>query len=182
LPTADDQPLPSLELSNYLETEPPDRFDWQYWQVHCYRLVDPQSQVTNVISLLKDLHFVCQYQLAEVQMGTDLLFWHHYSQALKQLFFKDQYIPALKYRELAAAATKATAQASSTAKKRAASAKTTKKRTASKAAAAAPSYEIYAGWDWIGDRYETLIQTQVPQMPLACTAGFAEPDRAPPAL
>jgi SNF2 family DNA or RNA helicase len=181
LPTADGQPLPSLELSNYLETEPPDRFDWQYWQVHCYRLVDPQSQVTNVISLLKDLHFVCQYQLAEVQMGTDLLFWHHYSQALKQLFFKDQYIPALKYRQLAAAGAQATAKSAKAAQRRTqASSKPAKKRTASKAAAkAAPSYEIYAGWDWIGDRYETLIQTQVPQMPLACTAGFAEPVEPP---
>lgn len=30
----------------------------------------------------------------------DLLFWFHYTQALKRIIFKDQYIPALKYREL----------------------------------------------------------------------------------
>ena len=171
LPTVDGQPLPSLELSNYLEAEPPDRFDWQYWQVYCYRLVDPQSQVTNVISLLKDLHFVCQYQLAEVQMGTDLLFWHHYGQSLKQLFFKDQYIPALKYRELTAVASQPSAKTTK-------AAKTSKKKTKTPPKAE-PNFEIYPGWDWVGDRYATLIQTQVPQMPLACTAGFAAPVEPP---
>jgi len=35
-----------------------------------------------------------------VQLGADLLFWYHYTQAFKQVILKDQYIPALKYREI----------------------------------------------------------------------------------
>jgi SNF2 family DNA or RNA helicase len=95
LPSQDNQPLPSLELSRYLEAEPPEEFEWSYWQIDCYPVV---SNVSSVVSLLNDLHFLALHNLAEVQLGSDLLFWFHYTQALKRLIFSDRYIPALKYR------------------------------------------------------------------------------------
>ncbi|WP_346293332.1 DEAD/DEAH box helicase [Sphaerothrix gracilis] len=165
LPTAEEMPLPSLELSRYLEAEPPDEFDWQYWQVDCYPAIAHQSYSTacNAISLLNDLHFIALYNLAdEVQLGADLLFWYHYTQAFKQVILRDQYIPALKYRELAGSR--------KTAKKSAKSKSKTQK---------SPEFEIYPGWELIGDRYESTLQTYLEYMPLVCTAGFAGPQEAP---
>jgi hypothetical protein len=107
LPTVDQQPLPSLELSRYLEEELPETFDWKYWQVDCYPTIASTKSggsVNSVVTLLNDLHFLALHNLAEIQLGSDLLFWFHYTQALKRLIFKDQYIPALKYRELEAEA------------------------------------------------------------------------------
>jgi len=39
LPSVDNQPLPSLELSRYLEEDVPEAFEFQYWQVDCYKTV-----------------------------------------------------------------------------------------------------------------------------------------------
>jgi len=103
LPTVDNQPLPSLELSRYLEEEVPETFEFQYWQVDCYQTIASAKTggfVNNVVSLVNDLHFLALHNLADIQLGSDLLFWFHYTQALKRIIFKDQYIPALKYREL----------------------------------------------------------------------------------
>ncbi|QYO63463.1 hypothetical protein [Leptolyngbya sp. 7M] len=103
LPTVDNQPLPSLELSRYLELELPESFELQYWQIDCYKTVAAAKTggyVNSVVSLLNDLHFLALHNLAEIQLGTDLLFWFHYTQALKRIIYRDQYIPALKYRPL----------------------------------------------------------------------------------
>ncbi|MFQ4134930.1 DEAD/DEAH box helicase [Nodosilinea sp. PGN35] len=163
LPTVEGQPLPSLELSRYLEVETPERFDWQYWQVDCYRL----PVLADVISLLNNLHFLAVYNLAEVQMGADLLFWYHYTQAFKQVILRDQYIPALKYRQIAAS--------KASTRRKAAGTKTTKKQTAK----AEPGFEIYPGWEIVGDRYHEHIQTYIDAMPLLCVAGFEEVPKNP---
>jgi len=105
LPSVNNQPLPSLELSRYLEEELPESFEWQYWRVDCCPAIAQTKSsgwVNSVIPLLNDLHFLAVHNLAEVQLGSDLLFWFHYTQALKRIIFKDQYIPALRYRELEA--------------------------------------------------------------------------------
>jgi SNF2 family DNA or RNA helicase len=128
------------------------------------------------------LHFVCQYQLNEVQMGSDLLFWLHYGQALKQLLFRDQYIPALRYRQWAEPGEAAATPSAPGAKKRSKSPSSSAAKrsdSAQGATQADSAYEIHSGWAWIGDRYETLINTQAPQMPLVCAAGFAEPVTPP---
>ncbi|PSF30498.1 ATP-dependent helicase [Aphanothece hegewaldii CCALA 016] len=93
LPSANQQPLPSLELSRYLELELPETSDLQSWEIDCYR-------VTPVIKILNDLHFISLNHSLEIQMGSDLLFWYYYTQAFKQIILKDQYIPAFKYREI----------------------------------------------------------------------------------
>ncbi|NMF85667.1 DEAD/DEAH box helicase [Nodosilinea sp. P-1105] len=166
LPTVEGQPLPSLELSRYLEEDLPEAFDFEYWQVDCYPTLAStktstygKSTVNSVVPLLNDLHFIAMHQLTEMQLGADLLFWFHFTQALKRIIFKDQYIPALKYRELE------TAKASRTKRK-------PKTRGNTK-------FEIYPGWEFIGEEYETALQHYVDYMPMICAAGFAEAPKTP---
>ncbi|NJL86097.1 MAG: DEAD/DEAH box helicase [Leptolyngbyaceae cyanobacterium SM1_1_3] len=168
LPTAEGAPLPSLELSRYLETDMPEAFDWQFWQVDCYPAIaySGYASVSNAIRLLSDLHFIALYNLADVQLGSDLLFWYYYSQVFKQVILKDQYIPALKYRQLE---NQPSPQKSVTGKK------STGKKSAPKTET--PAFEIHPGWELIGDRYEQNLKTYVEYMPVLCAAGFAEPTK-----
>jgi SNF2 family DNA or RNA helicase len=92
LPSINNQPLPSVELTRYLETESPTPTTWKIWAIDCY-------QVNPIVKLLNDIHFLCLYSSSELQMGADLLCWYHYSQSIQELLQKDRYIPALKYRE-----------------------------------------------------------------------------------
>ena len=108
LPSLNDWPLPSLELARYLEQDLPDAFSWQTWQIDCYRVNrffggargEVTSGISAFIAQLKEIHFIAQYQLAEVQLGAELLFWYHYLQSFKEILLKDQYIPSLRYREV----------------------------------------------------------------------------------
>jgi SNF2 family DNA or RNA helicase len=150
LPTSAEQPLPSLELSRYLETELPETFEFQDWQVDCYRATAyvktgtySHTSVINVVKLLNDLHFIALHNLADFQLGSDLLFWYHYTQAFKEIILKDHYIPALKYRELAAG----------------------------KGKKAKSSFEIYPGWEIASAKYEADIARYSEYMPLFCTCG-----------
>lgn len=151
LPTADHQPLPSPELIKYLEVDVPEDYErFQYWQVNCYEAVvstkTPNNPAINIIKLLSDIHFIALYNSSEIQIGSDLLFWYHYTQIFKEVILKDQYIPAFKYREFA----------------------TTKKKTKS-------SFEIYATWEIISEQYEANIQKYIDYMPMICVAGAANP-------
>lgn len=155
LPTANNQPLPSPELIKYLEIETPEEYDeFQYWQVDCYEAVFAvkAEKAINIIKLLNDIHFLALYNSEEVQLGSDLLFWYYYTQSFKQLILKDQYIPALKYRQLKAAKTN----------------KKPKKPTSQ-------PFEIYATWEIISEQYEANIQKYLEYMPLICVAGAATP-------
>ena len=181
LPTLNDQPLPSLELSRYLETELPESFEFQYWQVDCYPTVASiktgtysTAEVNAVVPLLSDLYFIALHNLAEIQLGADLLFWFHFTQALKCILFKDQYIPALKYRSLARPKTSKASKASKTSKT---SKRSTSKRKAT--VADADKFEIYPGWEFIAEEFETTLEQYVQHMPLMCTAGFSEPSKTP---
>jgi SNF2 family DNA or RNA helicase len=160
LPTADQQPLPSLELARYLETELPETFEGQYWQVDCFAIATHK-----LIKVLNDLHFTTLYSLTEVQFGSDLLFWHHYTQSFKQqIILRDQYIPSLRYREIPAAPVQ--------------NSKTTKATQGRKKAAEAmpketkPSFEILPGWEIISSQYETNVKRYAEWMPLVCVSGF----------
>jgi SNF2 family DNA or RNA helicase len=175
LPTADRCALPSLELARYLETEIPENFLLEYWPIDCYKTTTnsgtgsfSRDRAINAISLLNDLHFIALNNLADVQMGADLLFWYHYTQAFKQIILKDQYIPALRYRELAVVATKSKGRQ-----------KTTVTKTTTKTPTKTPEFEIYAGWQIISEQYETDLQLYIDCMPLACVAGFNAPSSEP---
>ncbi len=140
LPSTENEPLPSLELGRYLEAEMPETPQWKQWEIDCYC-------VPSVIKVLNDLHFLCQYNGSEMQMGADLLFWYHYSQFFKSIILKDQYIPALKYREIIG--------------------KKNKKGT--------QGFEIYPTWQIVSDAYEENIQQYIEYLPLACAAGLDQP-------
>ncbi|MFM7426395.1 MAG: DEAD/DEAH box helicase [Elainella sp.] len=161
LPTQE-QPLPSLELARYLETELPETFEWDYWQIYCLE-IPPEgasfTQGSNLIRLLNDLHFIAINSPSEMQLGADLLFWYHYSQTLKQVIWRDHYIPALRYRA---------AEPSGPPNRR------------SKASPPANSSgQVYAGWEIISNGFERDLQRLVSYMPLVCVSGFIDP---PPAL
>ena len=137
--------------------------------------------------LLNDLHFLALHNLSDIQLGSELLFWFHYTQAVKRLIFKDQYIPALKYRELKLPPTSTTKRKSaqgaaeeaeispiqSRRKSMAASKKTqqihsvgkVKAQTIDITAELPTGGEIYPGWEFIGEEYETTIQQYVEYMP-----------------
>jgi hypothetical protein len=150
LPTANNQPLPSPELSKYLEAEIPEDYEeFAYWQVDCYDI-----QTINAIKVLSDIHFLALYISNEIQLGSDLLFWYHYTQAFKPVILKDQYIPALKYREIEATVTK-------------------KKGTRDKGVQTIQRPEIYATWEIVSEQYEANIINYIEYMPLICVAGAA---------
>ena len=153
LPTANSQLLPSPELAKYLETETEtEPSEFTYWEITTYEVATEvktgtytYAKANNVIKLLNDLHFLAQNNLAEIVIGSDLLFWYHYTQSFKEIILKDQYIPALKYREVIS--------------------NKTKKKTTSK------NFEIYAGWEIISRKYTELVAQYTDYMPLVCTAG-----------
>ncbi|MEM7769990.1 MAG: DEAD/DEAH box helicase [Cyanobacteria bacterium P01_A01_bin.37] len=173
LPTIDNEPLPSLELSRYLEQELPESFEFQCWQVACYPTLTSiktgsygTEQMNGIVPLLNDLHFIALHNLTDVQLGADLLFWFHFTQALKRIVFKDQYIPALKYQKLA--------PPKSTNSK----ANSKRKKTAtSSSGSSADKFQVYPGWEFIGEEYENTLQQYVDYMPLVCAAGFTEPPK-----
>lgn len=45
--------------------------------------------------MLGDIHFLSKFQSEDVHLGYDFLFWYYLSQSLKQIFYKDQFIPVL---------------------------------------------------------------------------------------
>ena len=108
LPTAENTPLPSPEMTRYLEEADILEYDsFQYWQVDCYKTIvsvkvgAKYSDAINIGQLLNEIHFLALYNTSDIQLGSDLLFWYHYTQAFKQVILKDHYIPALKYRQRA---------------------------------------------------------------------------------
>ncbi len=160
LPTANNQPLPSPELTKYLEVETPEDYEgFEYWKIDCYEAVvntktdsSQTPQAINVIKLLNDIHFLALYNSNEIQLGSDLLFWYHYTQAFKQVILKDQYIPALKYRQLEVTKTK----------------KKGKQQTSQ-------PFEIYATWEIISLAYESNIKKYLDYIPLICVSGSVAP-------
>ena len=147
LPTAAGKPSPSFELLRYTDEEEPMEFDLAPWQVYCY-------QVPDIITALNDIHFIALNAAEDFQLGADLLFWHQYSQALKSIIAKDQYIPALKYRAISSTPPKG------------------------KRAKNISSFELHPAWELLSNTYETAIQRYVAAMPGVCTAGLNSPDGA----
>src|SRR5216683_7950597 len=99
LPTAAGKPSPSFELLRYVDEAEPLEFELAPWQVSCY-------QVPDIITALNDIHFIALNAAEDFQLGADLLFWHQYSQAIKGIIAKDQYIPAQKYQEISSTPSK----------------------------------------------------------------------------
>jgi SNF2 family DNA or RNA helicase len=141
LPSAASAPLPSPQLAKYW----PDAIEetqatFQPWRVDCFRLERPIKQ-------LSELHFLTFYRAEDVQPGSDLLFWYWFTQELKRLLVRDQYLPALIYRQPPGA----------------------------KGKRKPPPFELYGAWQWVSDQYEQLIADACERMPAACAAGMDGP-------
>ncbi|HZU66657.1 MAG TPA: DEAD/DEAH box helicase [Ktedonobacteraceae bacterium] len=148
LPTVAGKPAPCFELLRYMDEEEPIEFEMAPWMVTSYRLRD-------VISSLNDIHFIALYAPSDFQLGADLLFWHQYAQALKGIIARDQYIPALRYQEIAPAPAKG-----------------------KKAKNALPSFELHYTWELLSESYEKTVQSYLVAMPGICAAGMNSPDNA----
>lgn len=138
LPTSGGAPLPSVELQHYVDQDIPDSFDLSSWQVRCY-------QVSDVIRTLNDIYFVALNSPADFQLGADFLFWRHFSQVLKQIIAREQYIPAIKYQEIAL-------PGGNTSKP-------------------LPEFKLHPGWEILSSLYEAAVPQYVAAMPLLCTTG-----------
>ncbi|MCX6024235.1 MAG: hypothetical protein NTZ05_21390 [Chloroflexi bacterium] len=142
LPTADGAPLPSFELQHYVEQEIPGAFALRSWRICCYPLPD-------VMRSLNDIHFAALNAAEDFQLGADLLFWRQYSQVLKQVIAREQYIPAITYHELAPAPGKRSKKP--------------------------PAFEVKPGWEMLSRVYEAALPDYAAAMPLLCAAGSASP-------
>ncbi|MBL6985855.1 MAG: DEAD/DEAH box helicase [Methylobacter sp.] len=89
LPTFEGKPLPSPELQRVEQHEPVTLHEWQ---VYGYPLSKPLKMINNI-------HFLCCFQASHNRIGNDFLFWYYFSQSLKQVLAKDQYIPLLLSRK-----------------------------------------------------------------------------------
>ena len=145
LPSAAGTPLPSFELLRDAGEEIPEEFELVWWEVACYRVHD-------LIKTLNDVNFAALYAAEAFELGHDLLFWHQFTRALKQVIARDQYIPALKYRVLAP-------RLGSAAKK-------TKQQR---------SFAIEPAWEIVSEPYEAAIGRYTAAMPRACAAGSTHP-------
>ncbi len=126
LPTFAGKPLPSPELQH---VELDEKVTLQNWQVYAYPLPGPLKAINNI-------HFLCCYQASNSRIGSDFLFWYYFSQSLKQILAKDQYVPLLLSR-----------------------------KTGNK-------IELYRRWQAVSSNYESLIQTAIAQIPLACSQHY----------
>ena len=161
LPSADQQPCSSPEMARYLEQELSETGEWQFWQIDCYRPTAAvktgtysHAQVTNIIKLLNELHFIALHNLAEIQLGADLLFWYYYTQFFKHIILQDQYIPALKVRSRSGTASSAS-------------------KSSKRKASALEQLEIYQGWEIVSAAYEAELEQYADWMPPICRTGFA---------
>lgn len=157
LPTADGAPLPSFELRPYVDSEVPDVFDLAGWQVQAYR-------VPNVIATLNDISYVALHAPSEFQLGTDLLFWHGFTRLLRQILLKDQYIPSLRYRELASRDDLSRPGASPNVR-----------TSGAKPRRSEPTYEILPAWEIVSTAYDQALPRYVAAMPMVCRAGSVTP-------
>lgn len=96
LPGVGNVPVKSYELLKYTDEEAPTDFMFGQWKIWCY-----QVPTVEIISLLNEIHFLFAYYPSNMLLGTDVLFWYHYMQLIREILLKDQYIPALKYRGFA---------------------------------------------------------------------------------
>lgn len=152
LPTSCGQPAPCFELLRYVDEEEPLEFELVPWQIWCYRVPD-------LLTTLNDIHFIALNAAEDFQLGADFVFWHQYSQALKSIIARDQYIPALKYRALPASAP-VSAKSKRAKKKRETSA------------------ELYPAWELSSGVYQASLPGYVAAMPAVCTAGLNSVDSA----
>jgi SNF2 family DNA or RNA helicase len=143
LPSTPDAPLPSPQLAkSWPEAVDEAQTTLRPWRVDCQRLDHPVRQ-------LSEIHYLSLYRAEDVQPGSDFLFWYWFTQGLKRLLARDQYLPTLIYHQ----------------------------PPRPKGKRKLPPFELYGSWQWASDQYEQLIADAVDRMPGACACapeGLAE--------
>lgn len=91
LPTYEEKPIASPELE-YTELKENALITLEDWQVYSFNLAHPLEDINNI-------HFLSYYQ-DNLRLGSDFLFWLYFSQQIKSILYKDNYIPALLARKL----------------------------------------------------------------------------------
>ena len=140
LPSVENAPLKCYELMRYLGEEIPTTFELRQWGVDCY-----QVRMSALIGLLNEVHFLFLYPSAETQLGTDFLFWYHYTQSFKEILLKDQYIPSLQYRALP--------------------------RPKDRRRKRYDTFQIYPAWEIVSEKYQSAISRYADLMPRVCVSG-----------
>ncbi|MDD1649318.1 MAG: DEAD/DEAH box helicase [Methylococcaceae bacterium] len=94
LPSMDGAPLPAPEFEHGVDEDRPPA-PLEVFEVDAYRQVRPIPQ-------LGELRFLVMCHGPDIRPGSDLLFWHYYTQSLKRVIQRDRYIPSLVYRAMSA--------------------------------------------------------------------------------
>ncbi|MCC7279837.1 MAG: DEAD/DEAH box helicase [Chromatiaceae bacterium] len=140
LPSAAAAPLPSPALARYWPADvDASQATPRSWRVDCLRLEHPIKQ-------LSEIHFLASHQDEAVQPGGDFLFWYWFTQELKRLLIRDQYLPSLVVHQPATP----------------------------KGKRKAPPVEILGAWEWASEQYDELISRAGARMPPACAAALAD--------
>src|SRR5579864_5519137 len=143
LPSAGGAPVPSYELLPYVETEIPARIELAWWHVSCL-------PARFVIKTLNDLHFLALQAEGDFQLGADFLFWHQFTQLLKEVITRDRIIPALRLQRTESAPRKGRKPS-------------------------VPSDQLYHGWEFVSELYEDAVPRFAAAMPAACRAASHRP-------
>jgi SNF2 family DNA or RNA helicase len=85
LPTFNNEPVPDPEL---VLSELTEEVALQEWKVFACPLITPMKTMA-------DIYFLSHYQHDDVRISRDFLFWYYYSQSLKPILQRDQYIPVV---------------------------------------------------------------------------------------
>jgi SNF2 family DNA or RNA helicase len=138
LPSQGARPLPCPELARALP-EPVDvaGATLRTWEVDTIPLERPIKQ-------LGDIHYLAAFGFDDLEPGSDVLFWYWFTQELKQRLLRDQYLPALRYRQ----------------------------PPTPKGKRKAPAPELFGAWQWAAGHEDPLIASAAQRMPAACGAGL----------
>ncbi|MEY6431599.1 SNF2-related protein [Thioalkalicoccus limnaeus] len=141
LPSVGAAPLPSPQLARFQAADPvTDGAQLCEWQVDSYRLDSPVRQ-------LRDIHYQSFHHADSLQPGADFLFWFWFTQELKHLLLRDQYLPRLVWHRLPKA----------------------------KGQRKPPPGEVLCGWQWTSDSFDELIARALPSWPAAAATGLDGP-------
>ncbi len=142
LPSTDGSPFPSHEMMKFLGADTPDDYKLKQWEICCLKIETP-------VKTLNDIRFMTLYT-SDFLFGSDLLFWYRYTRSLKEIIFKDQYVPSLMYR-----------------------------RKKTRGGKKSQGFEIFPAWEIISKQYETKLKEYMKHIPFVCLGGFNEKTKKP---
>jgi len=89
LPSANNTPLPSIEMATIRGDYFPDDYYWQVWTIQAIAVHKP-------LLFLRELKFISSFNPTQFRLGADLIFWIQYAQQLRNMVRQHQFIPVIK--------------------------------------------------------------------------------------